>query len=415
MAMKSAFVTLLPFLAFDAALAQLATRCAPALTNVACVDKFAAVMPLPFARPTSTPGEGLGDLDRFSNTSVNDPSFALVRDSPFVVFNKKLGLDMLGSAPTFEDIFTTEPVVHEAPIYVPELNALIVSQFSPDILDQVFINLNNTPPTMEPFRPNPPIFGVNGGRFLNGTMYWAVAGGDAVVNGTPIVQAPGIYAIDPISRVSKPILNNYFGQRFNSPDDLVIDSAGDIFFTDPQYAFQMNLSQFPPVLNQQTYRFRPCTGEVSLIEGEIGIPNGIALSPDEKTMYISDTAVTDFVNHAPDVGFSYKSNAPKAVYAFDTVESPAGKYLLNKRPLWYPSEFGADGLHVSEDGYIIGATGASVDIVTPDGELVLKIQANYTVVNVQFAGPDLDELWLFGIGKISKAKLNLRGLAGGRS
>jgi len=418
MASKAAFTGLLGFLAFDIVAAQLASPCSPNLPNVACVNKYAAVMPLPFARPTSPPTSGNSALnDTFSGTVVPDPSFNIVKNSTFIVFDRERGLPALGPSPSFELVFTTAEVVHEAPVYVPGLNAIIVSQYNKDVLAQQIINLNNTPPTISPFLPSPPVFAVNGGRLFNGTLYWAVAGGDATFNGTKLLQAPGIYAINPWTRESKPVLNNYFGQRFNSPDDLVVDSAGDIFFTDPIYAIALNVTQFQPVLPMQTYRFRPSTGAVSVIESEVGVPNGIALSPDEKILYISDTAVTKFGDQTASTipRYFYSPTQGRSVWAFDTVETPAGKILANKRVIFTPDEFAEDGLHVARNGLLIGAAGTSVDVLSPYGELILKVHAGFTVINVQFAGKEFDELWLFGIGKIARVKWALKGLEGGRS
>ncbi|KAF2662254.1 putative lactonohydrolase [Lophiostoma macrostomum CBS 122681] len=397
---------------------SLATRCPthPVLSNTVCVNGYAAVMPLPFSRPNSLAGS-YNPLDRFSNTSVNDPSFALVRGSSFVVFDEERGFGILGDTPSIEDVFTVDNVTHEAPVFVPGLNAIIVSALDQTILSQILINLNNTPPTLETFSPKPPVYGVNGGRFFNGTVYWAVSGGDAVVNGTSIVQAPGIFTLNPSTNETKPILNNYYGQRFNGPDDLVIASNGDIYFTDPWYGSKLNLTQSLPVLHQQTYRFRPSTGAVSVVEADIGIPNGIALSPDEKTLYITDTSVTNFTNADPNIipRYTWGATAGKSVYAFDTVDSPTGKYLINKRPTWYPEEFADDGFHAAANGVLVGASGFGADVLSPWGELLVRIQTDFIINNIQFAGPQLDELWLFGVGKIGRVRWNLKGIEGARS
>ncbi|KAJ4353367.1 uncharacterized protein N0V89_005096 [Didymosphaeria variabile] len=354
-------------------------------------------------------------LDRFSNTSVPDPSFDFVRDASFVVFDEARGVKILGQSPTLEKMFIVDDVIHEAPIYIPELNAIIASPLDPNTLSQIIIHLNATPPTKSQFTPSPPVYGVNGGRYFNGTVYWAVAGGSVTLNSsTTIKQAPGIYTLDPITRKTKPILNNYFGQRFTSPDDLVIDSSGDIFFTDPWYGSKSNLTQDAPVLHQQTYRFRPSTGAVSIVEASIGIPNGIALSPDERTVYISDTSVTNFTDADPNVlpRYTWGATAGKCVYAFDTVDSPAGKYLVNKRPIWYPEEYAVDGLHVAGNGYLVGAAGFGVDVLSQWGELLVRAQTDFIVNNVQFVGKDL---WLFGQGKIARLGWDLEGLEGARS
>lgn len=97
------------------------------------------------------------------------------------------------------------------------------------------------------------------------------------------------------------------------------------------------------------------------------------------------------------------------------MESPGGTYLVNKRPVWYPLEYAADGFHVSSDGYLVAASGFGVDVLTPYGELVLRIQTDFIVVNANFAGVEYSDLWLFGNGKVARVKWALVGLDGARS
>lgn len=381
--------------------------------NVVYVRNHAAVLPVPFSRPTSL-DKSYNPLDRFSNTTVLDHSFSLLHDASFVVFDEHRASHILGPSPTLEDFFTVTDAIHEAPVYVPSLNAIIASTLAQDSLPQLLINLTTPHPTLEEFLPDPPVYGVNGGRYFDGLIYWAVAGGSVTINGTHVAQAPGIYTLDPHTRKTQPILNNYFGQRFNSPDDLVLDSTGDIFFTDPVYASKENITQDQPVLHQQTYRFRPSTGAVSVVESTIGIPNGIAMSPDERTVYISDTSVTNFTDADPNVlpRYTWGATAGKCVYAFDALDSPAGKYLVNKRAVWYPEEFAVDGLHVAGNGYLVGASGFGVDVLSEVGELLVRVQTDFVVNNLQFVESDL---WLFGQGKIARVGWGLRGMEGARS
>lgn len=221
--------------------------------------------------------------------------------------------------------------------------------------------------------------------------------------------------MDPLTRQATTLANNYYGQKFGGPDDLAIDPAtGDVFFTDNWSALSNRLTDELPVTGQATYRWRRATGAVSIVETSITEPNGIGIDPTGNTLYITDTGIVDFnlTLSAPSPGYSIDARGPKSVYAFDLVDSPAGKYLVNKRVIWYPEQLVDDGFHVAADGTLVGAAGYSVDVLSPYGELLVKIQTDFYVVNVQFAGKELDELWLFGIGKISKVKWNLKGQSG---
>ncbi|KAI9690273.1 MAG: hypothetical protein M1822_009234 [Bathelium mastoideum] len=196
-------------------------------------------MPPDFSRPSST-GGNFNPKDTFIGTDVpSDPSFDLVKSSTFIVFDDSRALDILGSSPSYEFIFnTSNDSVHEAPVYVPALNAIIYSIAAQGIYEQQIVGLNGSQPTLANYTTNPPVYAVNGGRLYNGYIYWAVEGGvpfPSPTSNQTILQKPGIYRLDPTTGQVEAILNNYFGKQFNSPNDLVIDSRGDIFFTDSWY------------------------------------------------------------------------------------------------------------------------------------------------------------------------------------
>lgn len=371
-------------------------------SNVACVTQHAAVLPLPFSRG--------GILDNFKRTQVpSDPSFSnLLANASFVVFSQEQdadGLSLLGSAPQVEKVFTTRnDSIHEAPVYIPDLNVLIFSQPHAGIYTQQLINLNATPPILEPYTSQPPVYAVNGGTYHAGKVYWASEASfsfPSPVDGSLVQQAPGIYELDPATNLTRALVNNYYGSLFNSPNDLVIDENGDLWFTDSWYGWGINVTVYP-VRRPTTYRLRPATGAVSIVEDSLGQPNGIALSRDGKTMYISDSGVTDFLDVSPEQIPRYKVDpfGGSSVYAFDVVPSPPGSYLINKRPVYLPQSYIFDGMHVSREGYILGAAGTGVDVLSAYGELLMRIELPSIVNSLQFAGPDREELWAFGPGGV---------------
>lgn len=382
-------------------------------STVACVNNYAAVIPYPFERATASNGSD-PENDTFVDTSVpSDSSFARLADSTFVVFDQERGLDILGIAPRLERIFNTRnDSIHEAPVYVPGLNVIIFSQPHQGVYQQKIINLNGTEPTISNYTTTPPVYAVNGGKFYKGKIYWASEASfsfPSPANGSIVDQAPGIYELDPYTGEVTTLLNNYYGQQLNSPNDLVIDSRGDIYFSDSWYGYAINVTDYP-VLSPQTYRFRPSTGAVSVVEDTLGQPNGIGISPDGKTMYISDTGITDFEGVSPDAVPRYRFNkfGGRSVYAFDVNFAPPGNYLTNKRPIWLAQTFAVDGLHVSREGYVLGASGTGLDVLSEWGELLLRIEVGGEINNFQFAGADRRELWLFGPSGIWRVS----GLAG---
>ena len=91
----------------------------------------------------------------------------------FVVFDQERGLDILGSHPKLERIFDTRnDSIHEAPVYVPGLNAIIFSQPHQGVFQQKIINLNGTEPTISNYTTSPPVYAVNGGKFYKGKIYY---------------------------------------------------------------------------------------------------------------------------------------------------------------------------------------------------------------------------------------------------
>src|SRR6185503_16440679 len=82
------------------------------------------------------------------------------------------------------------------------------------------------------------------------------------------------------------LADRYQGKRFNSPNDLTYKSNGDLYFTDPPYGLEKNMDDPKKELSfQGVYRLTP-TGEVTLLTDRMTRPNGLAFSPDEKTLYV---------------------------------------------------------------------------------------------------------------------------------
>ncbi|THW15135.1 calcium-dependent phosphotriesterase [Aureobasidium pullulans] len=364
-------------------------------TDVVCINRYASAMPPSFERQSST-GGAFSPNDTFVETQVpSDPSFSLVKNATFVVFDER-GSQILGPSPKLESVFASRSdSIHEGPVYVPSLDAIIFSL-----------------PHQELYHDS----SCFGGKLFNGKIYWAVEAGfsfPSPQNGSLVAQRPGIYELDPSTGEVTTLLNNYFGQAFNSPNDLWVDDQGDIWFTDSWYGYAINVTVYP-VLRPATYRFRPSTGRVSIVEDSIAQPNGIGMSPDRRTMYISDTGVTDFENYPADgplPRYSYNSLGGNSLYAFDVVVSPVGSYIINERPIYQAQTFGDDGFHVAQNGYLIAAEGGGVTVLSEYGEMLLRIETGFTVNNIQFAGPERKDLWVFGEGEIARVTWDLVGMA----
>lgn len=150
--------------------APVAQTCGPSSANVVCLDKYASVLPYHFFR-NRTVDEPL----TFGSTSVpNDTSFGLVDEADFLIFDEARAFELLGDLPTYDFMFEVSEAVHEAPVYVPSLNKLFMSQLAPPpgYLPQLVVDLNQDPPTLSEYLSDPPVYAPNGGTFFNGLIYW---------------------------------------------------------------------------------------------------------------------------------------------------------------------------------------------------------------------------------------------------
>jgi gluconolactonase len=164
------------------------------------------------------------------------------------------------------------------------------------------------------------------------------------------------------------IADKYMGKRFNAPNDLAIDTKGRIYFTDPRY-----LGDEPRELEHRAvYRINP-DGSVIEITHDCEKPNGIALSPDNKTLYLVDhNNGTDKID--PDAPPPRKG--AMKVYAFPL----GGDGLVNgprKTIQDYGEENGIDGMAVDVKGNLYMALRSlkrpGVQVVNPEGQEIAFI------------------------------------------
>lgn len=155
---------------------------------------------------------------------------------------------------------------------------------------------------------------------------------------------------------SKIIAGLYKGRPFNSPNDLTIDSKGRIYFTDPRYTGHESVDQ--PLMG--VYRIES-DNNCRLIIDDIPMPNGIALSPDENTLYVG-------CNYEGD-----ESNKPvSAVYSYDI--SGNDSIIFNKELIRFKDDAGPDGIKTDNRGNLFIAVrdeqNPQIQVFNPKGILV---------------------------------------------
>lgn len=87
---------------------------------------------------------------------------------------------------------------------------------------------------------------------------------------------------------TRSVLTNYHGRRFNSTNDVIYAKDGSIWFTDPDYGFEQGFRS-PPELPNQIYRYDESSGNIRAMADDLLKPNGLCFSPDEHTLYVTDT------------------------------------------------------------------------------------------------------------------------------
>ncbi|KAL8676235.1 MAG: hypothetical protein Q9186_007236 [Xanthomendoza sp. 1 TL-2023] len=392
-----AFLVLLVIYFIDGLSAQsgfvgpLAHVYSPSLPNVVTVRKYASVMPYHFFRNTSRDSSAI----TFGSTSVpNDTSFALVDKADFLVFDPERASGTENWQESLSEWIAKGKQLSPPPGYLPQL----------------VVDLNRVPPSLSEYLSDPPVYAPNGGTFHDGLIYWGASGGNNSIGG--MEQRVGLRTLDPATNKSTTILNNYFGYHFTTVDDLFVHPNGDIWFTAPGQTSPLwfnRLTDTPPQLEAATYRFRPSTGAVTIVEDSLAQPNGIALAPNNRTVYISDTgagsgSISPFL---PSQGETYNATGKRTVYAFDLSEDAS--YLTNKRALYLSLDRLPDGLKVARNGYVVTATGKGVDVLSEQGDLLVRVQTNYTVQNFAWVGENLTEFWMMGRGGISRVRWALQG------
>ena len=206
-----------------------------------------------------------------------------------------------------------------------------------------------------------------------------------------------ISRMDLKARKIETVVDQWRGLRFNSPNDVVVKSDGTVWFTDPNYGEIQGFKNAPEV-GAFVYRHDPATDETAVVADSFNKPNGLAFSPDETMLYITDTGA----NQAPG---TYFVGLPHHVRSFDVVD---GRHLRNERLFAVVSPGVPDGIKLDAQGHVFTSSGTGVQVFTRQGDLMGEIIAP-GVANFTFGGPNNDVLFILGDTNIWQAKLQVAG------
>ena len=186
------------------------------------------------------------------------------------------------------------------------------------------------------------------------------------------------------------LIDQFEGKKLNSPNDLVYHSSGDLYFTDPPYGLQGQDESPDKELDfNGVFRLDP-DGQIELLTSELTRPNGIALSPDEATLYVGDS---------------------KRWMAYDV--QPDGS-ISNGRVFFDAGDIqgtgGADGMKVDSQGNLYCTGPGGVLIFTPDGKHIGTIQPTEQPANVAWGDADGKTLYMTARTGLYRIRLNIQGL-----
>jgi gluconolactonase len=204
-------------------------------------------------------------------------------------------------------------------------------------------------------------------------------------------KTPAIGVLQP-GTAPRVLVDKYDGKPLNRPNDLVADKRGNIFFSD---TIPLG-STAPAILPSSVYQIA-ADGKLILIATDIPRPNGVALSPDERTLYVANTS-GEWV-------FAYALDSKGSVTArrdFAHLATPPAQG--NAAP-----QSGADGIAVDEKGRLFVATTLGVQVFSDKGEALGVIAMPKQAQNLAFAGKDRNILYVVGRGSVYSIATQTRG------
>ncbi len=176
------------------------------------------------------------------------------------------------------------------------------------------------------------------------------------------------------------VAERFDGKRLNSPNDVVVNPDGGIWFTDPFYGIRGNYEGFKAQQEskESVYRVDGKSGQIAKVTDEVGQPNGLCFSPDYRRLYVADTGM------------------PREIKVWDV---DGGKLRNGRRFVQFDipgtgTPSAADGIRCDADGNIWAGARPGVQVFAPNGERIGMIRLPETCANVCFGGLRRNRLFM---------------------
>lgn len=309
-------------------------------------------------------------------------------------------LDQIVSANAKVDMLKTDYFgISEGPVWVPEgqsgyllfadLGANAIYKWTPD--NQLSVFLEKAGYTGDPAAISRIGFGANNGRLF--ILNLGPNGVTLDPQGRIVFTAQGDRAIVRLEKdgTRTVLADKYEGKRLNRPNDLVIKSDGAAYFTDPRAANN-------PTMEQATSGvFLLKDGKLQMLLSDLTTPNGLAFSPDEKYLYVNDSARRLIVRYD--------------VQADDTVVNGRTFVDMNDDK----AAGNPDGMKVDQKGNVYCTGPGGIWIISPEGKRLGTILLPLNGTNMAFGDPDYKTLYMTDRRNLAKIRLNTPGVRpGGR-
>jgi gluconolactonase len=315
--------------------------------------------------------------DRVGMGSSSTPTF-VTHDASFAA--------VLGAAPRIAQLVATD--AHEGPVYVAEENALYFTTVP--VANAQHVALKRVA--------------------LESGDVGDVAAAATMANGMTLDHEGRLVIceqgdLDHPARLSRfdlgtgqltTVIESFDGQPLNSPNDVAAAADGSLWFTDPSYGHLQDFRP-QPVRADCVYRV-DATGQATVVADGFDKPNGIVLSPDQSTLYVTDSGANQRAG-------SYHAKRPHHVEAFDIVD---GDTLVNRRLFATISPGIPDGLKADADGRVYVSCATGVQVLSPDARLLGEIHLP-GAVNFTFGGPHGNLLFITADTAVWTAELAVTG------
>jgi gluconolactonase len=211
-----------------------------------------------------------------------------------------------------------------------------------------------------------------------------------------------VAAYSPDGKNRRVIADKYEGKRFNAPNDLVIDKEGGIYFTDPSFSAPKPLPQGKTCV----YYITPKGGVTRLID-DLNNPNGINLSPDEKTLYVIPSGSADMMAY-PIKGPGKGAGQPGGTEAGPAI-GPGKVFCTLKQAEGKKGMPGGDGAAIDNQGNLYITSALGLQVFNPEGKLLGILRLPEQPANVCFGGQYLRNLYVTARTSVYVAPMEVSG------